>query len=255
MTATGTTGSLSPFGESRSERLWIVPLGILASVVFHAVAATAILAQPVRESKPPEWVEMVVTTPPPPAPPPPPPPPPVEAPKPTPKPKAVKLADIPPPEPVPEKAPPPEPAARPIRRATQGLSANSYAPGSGTGLDARAGNSTRVAAAGPGMSIEEATGPRTFASVTTPPKSRMRPMMDVPEEAQKAGVEGEIKVSLDIDPAGSVSAVRVVRDLGYGTGEACAAAWRKAKFVPGNQDGTPVAVTGVPQVCTVRIEQ
>ncbi len=62
-------------------------------------------------------------------------------------------------------------------------------------------------------------------------------------------------VSIDISADGAVVAVRVLSDLGHGTGPACADAWRKAKFSPGKQDGVPVAVTGIPQVCTVRIEQ
>ena len=91
--------------------------------------------------------------------------------------------------------------------------------------------------------------------MTTPPACNRRPMMDVPEAAQEAGVEGEIRVSFDVAPDGDVVRVRVLRDLGFGTGEACAAAWKQVKCVPGKQGGVAVAVTGVPQVCTVRIEQ
>jgi TonB family protein len=240
-------GSLSPFDQPRAGSAWLVPVGIGVSLLFHAVAAAAILQQPERAAEAAKWVEMVVTTAPPGG---------AGGGPPRPPPKAVKFTEIPPPEvaPPPDAPPPPE-TPRPIRRITQGLSASSFAPGSGTGLDARAGNSTRVAATSPGMTIDEAAAPRSFASVTTPPKSRVRPMMEVPKEAQEAGVEGEVRVSLDIGADGSVVAVRVLHDLGHGTGEACAEAWKKAKFVPGNQDGKPVAVLGVPQVCTVRIEQ
>ena len=79
--------------------------------------------------------------------------------------------------------------------------------------------------------------------------------MEVPKEAQEAEVEGEVRVSFDVGEDGAVLRVRVVRDLGFGTGEACAAAWKLARCVPAKQDGVAVAVTGVPQACTVRIEQ
>ena len=164
----------------------------------------------------------------------------------------MKFEDI---EPIVPPVVTPDLGAKPARRVVQGLHQSSFANGSGTGLQVRAGNSTRVAAEGSGMSADEATAARSYASVTTPPVSRARPMMEVPKAAQEAGVEGEVRVSIDIGVEGNVTAVRVLRDLGHGTGDACAAAWRQARFTPGKQDGQPVAVTGLPQVCTVRIEQ
>ena len=162
----------------------------------------------------------------------------------------MKFKDIAPPEVAPPVAEP-----RPVRRLTQGLSASSFAVGSGTGLEVRAGNSTGVAASGAGLSLDQANAPRSLASVTTPPTCSRRPMMEVPKEAQEAEVEGEVRVSFDVGEDGAVLRVRVVRDLGFGTGEACAAAWKLARCVPAKQDGVAVAVTGVPQACTVRIEQ
>lgn len=164
----------------------------------------------------------------------------------------MKFEDI---EPIVPPVVTPDLAAKPARRVVQGLHQNSFASGSGTGVQVRAGNSTTVAAEGSGMSADEATAARSYASVTTPPVSRARPMMEVPKAAQEAGVEGEVRVSIDIGVEGNVTAVRVLRDLGHGTGDACAAAWRQARFIPGKQDDQPVAVTGLPQVCTVRIEQ
>jgi TonB family protein len=75
--------------------------------------------------------------------------------------------------------------------------------------------------------------------------------MEVPEEAKKAGLAGEIKVTLDLDENGRVQSVYIVKGLGLGTEEACKAAWKGSRWKPAEQDGTPVAVKGVPQNCLV----
>ncbi|MFN7142259.1 MAG: energy transducer TonB, partial [Myxococcota bacterium] len=139
-------------------------------------------------------------------------------------------------------------------RQIQGLTANSFAPGGNTGLSVRAGNSTGVKAGAESMALDEATGPfepRPYTAVTTAPRLRWSPTMDVPEEAQKAGVTGLVNVLLDIDEKGKVAKVKVLNDLGHGTGDACAAAFRKSQWKAAEQGGTPVPVTGVPQSCLV----
>jgi TonB family protein len=133
----------------------------------------------------------------------------------------------------------------------QGISANSFLPGAGTGLNVRAGTTVQTAATDQTMSLQDAAGARSYASVATPPKVKLRAQMEVPEEAQKAGVQGDVKVLLDIGPDGTVTGVKVLVDLGFGTGEACADAWRRSRFSPGKQGETPVAVLGVPQLCQV----
>ena len=162
--------------------------------------------------------------------------------------KPVKFEDIEPTsEPVPPQAPP---AARRVLK-MQGVNANSFAPGSGTGLDVRAGTSVATAATSNTITIDEAAAARPYASVSSPPRVRVRAQLEVPEAAIKNNVEGEIRVILDLGDDGKVLAVRLVSDLGFGTGEACADAWRRSRFVPARHDGTPVGVTGMPQVCTI----
>ncbi len=242
----GLAASISPFGDEGRRRPWLVPAGVGLSVLLHGCLATWIAVQPQKLARAAQWVEMTVAQPPPPPPPPPPPEP--EPPKPKAKVEPIKFEEI---EPV--VAPPvdtPPPTARRVVK-MQGLSANSFAPGLGTGIDVRAGTTVGTKATSDTMSIDEAKGARSYASVTTPPRVRVRAQMEVPKEAQDNDVEGEVKVILDLGADGTVTAVRVVNDLGHGTGEACAAAWKRSRFVPAQQDGQPVAVTGMPQVCTI----
>ncbi|MBM4391248.1 MAG: energy transducer TonB [Deltaproteobacteria bacterium] len=238
--------SLSPFGDEGRRRSWLVPAGIGLSMALHGGLATWIALQPQQLARAAQWVEMSVAQPPPPPPPPPPPEP--EPPKPKAKAEPVKFKEINPVEAPPVETPPP--AARRVVK-MQGLAANSFAQGSGTGLDVRAGTTVGTRATSDTMSIDEARGARSYASVTTPPRVRVRAQMEVPREAQDNDVEGEVKVLLDLGADGSVTLVRVLSDLGFGTGEACAAAWKRSRFVPAQQHGQPVAVTGMPQVCTI----
>lgn len=214
----------------------------MASIGFHALLALFLVTNPEPAKKAAQWVQVQVEKK---APPPPPEPPKPEPPK--EKPKPVKFKDIPP-----VATPPPEVAATPApSRRVQGLSANSFS-NSGTGLSVRAGNTTQVAAEGKGLSLDEANGPRAWAAVTTRPKMSLRPVFQAPEEAQKANIEGTVEVRLDIDDKGVVTSARVVsKALGYGIEEACLAAWRISRWKPAMQDGVPVAVTGMPQYCTV----
>ena len=249
-TPPGLLGSLSPFERRSSRAGWLVPIGLLLSVALHAAAALAIVRQPDHVKQAAQWVEMSVATPPPP----PPRAPPLPVPEP-PKPKVepIKFKDIKPVEPPPPETAPTPPARRVVKM--QGLNPNAFAAGSGTGFDVRAGTTVGTKATSDTMGLDEARQARSYASVTTPPKVKVRAQMDVPREAQDNGVEGEIKVSLDIDPEGRITRVRVLSDLGFGTGEACVAAWKNSRFTPGSQDGTPVTVTGVPQVCQVVVLQ
>jgi len=237
--------SISPFhAVPRWQQVLRSGAGV-ASIVFHGLLALFFAVNPEPAKKAAEWVQVQVQK----APEPPPPPP--EPPKPEPpkeKPKPVNFKDIPPvpTPPPPDVAPTPAPPRR-----VQGLSANSFS-NSGTGLSVRAGNTTDVAATGKGLTLDEASGPRAWAAVTTRPKMSLRPLFQAPAEAQKANIEGTVEVRLDIDDKGSVTSAKVVsKPLGYGVEEACISAWRQAKFKPAMQDGVPVAVTGMPQYCTV----
>ena len=250
--------NLSPYRPVPAWQRALRSSAVGMSIAFHVALALFLIANPGATKKAAEWVEMSVQQPPPP-PPPPPEPDPAEPEPPKPKPKAVKFEETTPnPPPTPEAAPPPDPTPRRVVRQVQGLSASSFAPGAGTGLTVRAGNSTSVRATGDGMSLDDASGAfqsRAYTAVTTAPRVRSQPSLEVPEEAKKANIQGAVEVSVDIDARGRVVNVRLVKGLGYGIDEACLAAWKRSTWKPGEQDGTPVGVLGIPQKCTVILTQ
>jgi TonB family protein len=63
-----------------------------------------------------------------------------------------------------------------------------------------------------------------------------------PVEARKNGVEGTVYISLLITKAGKVTDVKIVRDVGAGTGEEAVRVVRMMPdWIPGKVEGTPVA--------------
>ncbi|MES2640455.1 MAG: energy transducer TonB [Myxococcota bacterium] len=245
--------SLSPYRPVPGWQRALRTSAIGGSIGVHVLAALFLLSNPAAAKKASEWVEVALNEPKPPPPKPPEPKVEPEPPKPKPVPKVVKFEDTTPTPPPPNSAPPPEPARRVVRQ-VQGLTANSFAPGASTGLSVRAGNSTGVAAGKDSMNLNEASGPfeaRPYTAVTKAPRLQWSPMMDVPDEARKANVKGMVKVLLDLDAKGKVTRVHVTQGLGFGVDEACVAAYRKSQWKPAEQDGTPVAVLGVPESCAV----
>jgi len=64
-----------------------------------------------------------------------------------------------------------------------------------------------------------------------------------PQGAIDAGVKGQIMVSFVVERDGSLTDIKVVRDLSYGTGQAAVNLLKKAKpWNPGIQNGRPVRV-------------
>lgn len=233
---------------------------VLLSVLAHGTLAAGVAQIERKPTGAPVWVEMTVAPPPapvepPPAPEPPPEPPP-EAPKELPKEKP-KPAEKPP-EPIdfkettPEKAPEPPPDRKPVRRITQGLSADSMAPGSGAGLQARQGNTTAAAASTPqlqpGEDLPYAVVP--YASVKSAPRlSGGAPALTIPPVMVELGLEGRVEVELTIGPDGRVAESTVLSGLHPEVDAACLADLRRTRWTPGTVDGAPVAVRGVPYSC------
>jgi len=183
-----------------------------------------------------QWVEMSVVENPPPEPPPPDPEPtPQPPPQPPPTPQAV--------------AEPPPPPQRQLQR-IQGLSAQSFAQNSGTGLTVRAGTTVAVEATDETLTIDEAANSAVpYTSATTQPRLIERPPLNVPAEVIEQGIEGVVKLVIDIDTEGNVSSTRITRSLSTQADESCQASWRQARFKPGMQDETPVAIQGLPRTC------
>lgn len=66
---------------------------------------------------------------------------------------------------------------------------------------------------------------------------------DYPQAAIEAGVNGQVQVSFVVERDGSLTDLKIVRDLKYGTGEAALKLLQKAaKWSPGIQNGRPVRV-------------
>lgn len=215
---------------------------LLVSLLAHLAAASGTARIPERPPKGPAWVEMAVVEPPPP--PPPPPPPEVEPPPPPPPPPP--RADAPPP---PSAAPPPD--VPPPPRIVQGLSAGSFAPGSGTGLAVRAGTTTAARAEGNGLSLNEpvAQAPVAWATLSAQPKLRAKPSLVVPQEVIDAGIAGEVELLLDLDVDGNVANIRVAQSLSPAADQACIAAMRSSSWKPGIVNGRPSPTLGVPYGC------
>ncbi|MBN1335242.1 MAG: energy transducer TonB [Deltaproteobacteria bacterium] len=225
---------------------WVRSLAIPVSVALHLLAALLLVRQPVEARPEAEWIEMAIHQP---APAPPAPPPPVErprtrskAPDPVPFSETVKEATTP------DRPPPPA-----VRR-IQGLSASSFAQGSGTGLSVRAGNTLAVPAGPETADIGEVDAGALLpvTSVTTQPRACSKPPVEVPKEAIDASVEGSWRMVLDLDAQGRVTSVRFLDIPTYGLEEACRAAALRIRCRPARKDGVPVAVTGMPHRCTVR---
>jgi protein TonB len=82
----------------------------------------------------------------------------------------------------------------------------------------------------------------SVSNVTTRPQILGRPTPGYTEEARRAQVEGAVKLSVVLDAGGSVSAISVVRGLGYGLDERAIEAARQLRFVPAQKDGHRVSV-------------
>ena len=251
------------FGASPSWQRWVLPGALVVSAALHLLVAKTALpedgAPPPRRDT---WVELAVVPPPPPPEPvvAPPPPEPEPAPEPKPKPKPNPKPK-PKPEPEPQKVdfdetttePQPEdapPTTKPVRRVV-GLSASSFAEGSGSGTTARAGTTLGSGSKSETMSIDEAKETVAYGAVATRPRCS-QPPLTVPEDVIADGVEGQVKVVFDVDGTGRVQNVRLTRRLHPSADAACVAAWKQARCKPGKQGKTPVTVTNMPYYCTFK---
>jgi protein TonB len=220
------------------------------AVVVHAVAALAIAHQrPRAVAVRPRPVEVEFRRPPPP-------PPQVAAPRPTPapaprapRPIARKVAASPAPKPIPP-APAPAPKAAPLppvygfamESPTDTSSAIAAVRG-GTGIAAPGGKggAPRAGASGPpgepGAGGELAI--KTMPEVDTDACGRS---ISYPPEAERAGIEGKVRLRVALDARGRVSSARVLRGLGHGLDEAAVEALtRRCRFTPAiATDGRPV---------------
>ena len=64
---------------------------------------------------------------------------------------------------------------------------------------------------------------------------------DYPPKAQRDGIEGVVRLSVEVLADGSVGQVRRLSTLGHGLDEAAVSALKRCKFFPAEVDGTPVS--------------
>ena len=89
--------------------------------------------------------------------------------------------------------------------------------------------------------------PQYFVAVEEMPEpiggiAAIKSLIEYPEIAKRAGVEGKVYVLAFVDERGNVTSAKILKGIGAGCDEAAIDAVRKTKFKPGKQRGTPVKV-------------
>ncbi len=191
----------------------------------------------------PETLQVAIVRTPPPQPPPavePPPPPP------KPKPKRVDLTKVP--LPPPDLPPPPNPEEKVAKneppRPVFGISMRSVVgPGTGSGFSVRVGNTLMKdpeKAYTPPAEVKS-YGPVPMHEVSKLPKKLGE--CEPPPEATRRGVEGTIKLEVEVLSSGIVGDVRVVAGLSPELDREVVEAMRRCKFAPAEIAGQAVATT------------
>jgi protein TonB len=129
------------------------------------------------------------------------------------------------------------------------VSSNVVIPSNGTGNGGGMGDSSGTGlgrgkgpGVGPGMSGGFGGGPFRVGTGVSAPRAIYNPDPEYSDEARKAKFQGNVVLSLVVDPTGHVRDIHVARSLGMGLDEKALAAVRRWKFEPGMKDGYPVAV-------------
>lgn len=81
------------------------------------------------------------------------------------------------------------------------------------------------------------------AMITEPPELLGRLEVEFPEEARKQGVEGTVKVSCVLGEDGKIRDIKVLNDLGHGTGAAVSTAVQRLTFKPAKFQDKPAPMT------------
>jgi protein TonB len=95
--------------------------------------------------------------------------------------------------------------------------------------------------------IEESEEPTYFVAVEEMPQpigglQAIQSLIQYPEIAKRAGVEGKVFVRAFVDEKGNVTNAEIVKGIGGGCDEAALDAILKTKFTPGKQRGKPIKV-------------
>ncbi len=241
-----------PFLEEEQDR-GRKAVALVATILLHALAGWAIWAvKPIERVK--AVILEVTMAEPLPEPEPEPEPELLEEAQPEPEPERKKVVDFQDTveEPTPDAPEETAPADKPLR-VVQGLSASSFATGSGSSFAVRAGTTLRTRADDELMDIDEAGQAVAFSAVTRQPRVRSWPRVVVPDSVKQLGLEGTVTLRLDIDEQGQVLDVRVEQGLHPDADRECIKAWKKANIGPALQGDQPVTVLNVPYRCRIEI--
>ena len=89
----------------------------------------------------------------------------------------------------------------------------------------------------------------SFSSVSKQARLKKRPPLSIPDEVKEQGIEGTVRIVIDIDETGRVAAARIKKSLHPAADKACVESWKKAIFQPAEQDNEPVGVRNFPRRC------
>lgn len=128
-------------------------------------------------------------------------------------------------------------------------SANTVMPSNGTGAHGGIGDNYgtgdgpgRGPGVGPGSGGSFGGGPYRPGNGVSAPRAVYDPDPEYSEEARQAKFQGNVVLSVIVDPTGRVRDIRVVRSVGLGLDEKAKDAVEKWRFTPGMRDGHAVAV-------------
>jgi protein TonB len=219
----------------------------IALVLYAAFFAWVFLAPPKRrpegERRPPTRVTLVESRPAAPEPPPPPPPVPPR------KMEVAKAATKTPPAPAPLLETPrsttPPPPAEPRRFA---VSLEATVPGGGIAVPTAPAGSAPALRATPGGTSDRADAPAYYTEpdsapslIAQPGPAEMRALY--PDAARRSGLEGDVRLELEVSATGEVTGSRVVRSAGNGFDEVAQRLVKRFRFRPATRGGKAVPAT------------
>jgi protein TonB len=228
-------------------------VAVVVAIALHAGIAYGLAHVPERPIERPSWVEVDVRKK---VPPPPPkiemPPPPKIEPKVIPKKVKIETPVAPPPNAKPPEEPPKEPP-KPVfgvtmSSTTEGDSSISVPVGNTTMID------PKKSGKGPVVPLPAAPPPQAAPEYKPVSELYIKKMPEIdsdacgrtiqyPAEAEQLGIEGDVKLRVELDDKGKVHAIKVTTGLGHGLDQAAVfALTRRCKFTPAiATDGKPVA--------------
>ncbi len=143
----------------------------------------------------------------------------------------------------PSKSPPPPSAPRRFA-----VSLEATVPGGGVAVPTAAPGSAPALRATPGGTSDRPDAPAFYTEpdsapslIAQPGASEMRALY--PDAARRAGLEGDVRLELDVSATGEVTGSRVVRSAGNGFDEVAQRLVRRFRFRPATRGGKAVPAT------------